>query len=128
MLHCLRVLIMASVAILFATAAAAHQRTFHFDITQQPLSQALRNYGQICGRDVIFTEEIVSGAGAASLEGTYTAEEALSRLLAGTNLVADHSPSGALMIRRLHPSTPVSEVSSGFHRVAYAGEDLALDQ
>ena len=83
MLHCIRFLVL---AILFATAATAHQRTFHFEITQQPLSQALRNYGQICGRDVIFTEDIVAGAGAADLEGDYTAEEALSRLLAGTNL------------------------------------------
>jgi outer membrane receptor protein involved in Fe transport len=128
MLHCIRFL---SLAILFATAAmtaTAHQRTFHFEITQQPLSQALRNYGQICGRDVIFTEEIVAGAGAASLEGNFTAEEALSRLLAGTSLVAEHSPSGALMIRRQHPPMPVDEVSPSLHRVAYAPADLPLDE
>jgi iron complex outermembrane receptor protein len=127
MLYGLRFVVAAAVALLFATAASAHQRTFHFDITQQPLSQALRNYGQICGRDVIFTEEVVAGSGAASLEGNYTAEEALTRLLAGTNLVAEHSPSGALMIRRLHPPTPAGQVSTGLHRVAYAGADLPLD-
>ncbi|MDB6105396.1 MAG: hypothetical protein JWO52_5395, partial [Gammaproteobacteria bacterium] len=129
--HELRVcgsIVTAALAILFATAATAHQRTFHFQITQQPLSQALRNYGQICGRDVIFTEEVVAGTGAASLEGNYTAEEALSRLLSGTNLVAEHSPSGALMIRRLHPPTAAGEASSGFHRIAYAGADLPLDE
>ena len=120
-------IVTAAVALLFATVAPAHQRTFHFDITQQPLSQALRNYGQICGRDVIFTEEVVADSGAASLEGNYTAEEALTRLLAGTNLVAEHSPSGALMIRRLHPPTPAGQVSTGLHKVAYAGADLPLD-
>src|SRR3981189_175304 len=115
MLHCIRFLVL---AILFATAATAHQRTFHFEITQQPLSQALRNYGQISGRDVIFTEEIVSGARAASREGNFPAEQALGRLLAGTSLVAEHSPSGALMIRRQHPPMPVDEVSPGLQRVA----------
>src|ERR1700730_11608484 len=102
-LSALKLCIAAVAAMLFATAGAAHQRTFHFDIRQQPLSQALRSYGQICGRDVIFTEDVVAQAGAASLEGDYDAQEALSRLLDGTNLVAERSPSGAVMIRRQHP-------------------------
>ncbi len=123
-------LFIASVAsVAFATAAAAHQRTFHFEIANQPLSQALRSYGQICGQDVIFTEDVVSGAGAASLEGDYTAQEALSRLLEGTNLVVEHSPSGALMIRRRpHPEASTANDALKVHRIAYAGADLALDQ
>jgi len=120
-------------AILFAstsTSAAAHQRTFHFDFTPQPLSQALRSYGQICGQDVIFTEDVVSGVNTTSLEGDYTAQEALSRLLEGTNLVAERSPSGALMIRR----RPHSDGSTGkaaslsLQRVAYAGAVPPLDK
>ncbi|HET9108865.1 MAG TPA: TonB-dependent receptor [Steroidobacteraceae bacterium] len=83
-----------------APAAAAHGRLFHFDITPEPLSQALRTYAQICGQDVIFTESVVAGTGSASLVGDFTADAALSRLLAGTKLVVQRSPSGALMIRR----------------------------
>src|SRR2546430_16160880 len=64
---------------LLATAAVAHERTFHFEIGHQALSQALRSYGQICGLDVIFTEHVVAGVDAASLEGEYTAQEALKR-------------------------------------------------
>jgi outer membrane receptor protein involved in Fe transport len=112
-------------AMLFATAAAAHQRTFHFEIRQQPLSQALRDYGQICGRDVIFTEDVVAETGAASLEGDYDAQEALKRLLEGTNLVAERSPSGAVMIRRLHAGSPGSAPSPmTLHKVVYEGPDL----
>ena len=79
---------------------SAHGRVFHFDITPEPLSQALRTYAQICGQDVIFTESVVAGAGTTSLVGDFTADDALSRLLAGTKLVVERSPSGALMIRR----------------------------
>lgn len=96
--------ILASTACAFgasaASAAAAQGRLFHFDITPEPLSQALRTYAQICGQDVIFTESVVAGAGTASLVGDFTAGDALSRLLAGTKLVVERSPSGALMIRR----------------------------
>src|SRR5487761_483612 len=92
--------ILASTVGAVAAAASAHGRVFHFDITPEPLSQALRTYAQICGQDVIFTEYVVAGAGATSLEGDFTADDALSRLLAGTQLVVQRSPSGALMIRR----------------------------
>lgn len=93
--------ILAASAGAFGTSTAAAQgQLFHFDITPEPLSQALRTYAQICGQDVIFTESTVAGAGTASLEGDFTADEALNRLLAGTQLVVERSPSGALMIRR----------------------------
>ncbi|MGH7143338.1 MAG: STN domain-containing protein, partial [Planctomycetota bacterium] len=93
--------ILASTACAFgASAASAHGRLFHFDITPEPISQALRTYAQICGQDVIFTESVVAGAGTTSLVGDFTAGDALSRLLAGTKLVVERSPSGALMIRR----------------------------
>ncbi len=83
-----------------APAASAHGRLFHFDITPEPLSQALRTYAQVCGQDVIFTESVVAGTGATSLVGDFTADDALSRLLAGTKLVVQRSPYGELMIRR----------------------------
>jgi hypothetical protein len=47
-----------AVALLAAGTASAHQRLFHFEIRQEPLSQALRSYGEICGQDLIFTEDV----------------------------------------------------------------------
>ena len=87
-----------TVAGLMATAAAAHGRLFHFEINHQPMSEALQTYAQICGKDVIFTQSVVAGSHAASLVGDYTAQDALSKLLARTQLIVKRSPSGALMI------------------------------
>ncbi|HEV2442865.1 MAG TPA: TonB-dependent receptor [Steroidobacteraceae bacterium] len=115
-----------TVGALGTAAAAAHGRVFHFDITPEPLSQALRTYAQICGQDVIFTESVVAGAGTTSLEGDFTADDALSRLLAGTRLVVERSPSGALMIRRRQQaSTDTTAPGQSMVRVAQAGPAAA---
>ena len=95
------------VGALVAPAAYAQGRGFHFAIANQSLSQALRSFGHISGQEVIFTEDMVSGL-AASLEGDFTAQAALERLLQGTGLIAERSPSGAIMIRR----RPRSETST----------------
>jgi iron complex outermembrane recepter protein len=121
--------ILASAAgVLGASAAAAHGRVFHFDITPEPLSQALRTYAQICGQDVIFTESVVAGAGKTSLVGDFTADDALSRLLAGTKLVVERSPSGALMIRRRQQvNTNAALPGQATLRVAEADPPAAAD-
>lgn len=74
--------------------------SYRFDIANQNLSQALRSYGQIAGQEIIFTEDLVAGVRPATLKGEYTAEAALDRLLSGTGLVAERSPSRAVMIKR----------------------------
>ena len=118
--------ILASTAGAFgAAAAAAHGQLFHFDITPEPLSQALRTYAQVCGQDVIFTESVVAGAGSTSLVGDFTADDALSRLLAGTQLVVERSPSGALMIRRRQQASTDATPSQSLMRVAQAGPAAA---
>jgi len=111
-----------------APAASAHGRLFHFDITPEPLSQALRTYAQVCGQDVIFTESVVAGTGTTSLVGDFTADDALSRLLAGTKLVVQRSPSGALMIRRRgQASTAGTMAGQSTLQVAEADPPAAAD-
>lgn len=85
--------------ILSTTAARAQDRSYHFDIANESLSQALRNFAHVCGQEVVFTEDIVAGQ-AISLRGDYTVQAALDRLLQGTDLVAERSVSGVIMIRR----------------------------
>src|SRR5258705_2858292 len=82
------------------TAAFAQARTFHFDIPERTLSEALREFGRVSGQEIIFTEDLVHGVHVASLRGDFTADSALERLLKGTGLSAERSASGALMIRR----------------------------
>lgn len=119
--------ILASTAgVLGASAASAQGQLFHFDITPEPLSQALRTYAQICGQDVIFTESVVAGARMTSLVGDFTAHDALSHLLAGTQLVVQRSPSGALMIRRRQEATTdATAPAQSMLRVAHTGPAAA---
>ena len=93
-------LVAACVASILGTGVARGQdRSYHFDIANESLSQALRNFAHVCGQEVVFTEDIVAGQ-AISLRGDYTVQGALDRLLQGTNLVAERSVSGVIMIRR----------------------------
>ena len=89
-----------------AGADSSH-RSYRFDIAAEPLAQALRTYGQVSGQAIIFTENLVEGITSPPLKGTYTAEAALARLLNGTDLTIERSPSGAVMIRGPAPSSPV---------------------
>src|SRR5690606_8166608 len=70
------------------TAGAADpSRSFRFDIQNQPLAQALRNFGHVSGQEVVFKDELVRNVKSVTLRGEYTAAAALDRLLEGTGLV-----------------------------------------
>jgi iron complex outermembrane recepter protein len=70
-----------------ATAANAQpQDQFVFDLPAERLSQALKDVAVRTGRNVIAPADLVGGQQAAPLAGTFTAEEAVARLLAGTSL------------------------------------------
>lgn len=86
--------------VLWTGAAPAQSQTFNFALPREPLSQALRDYARISGQQIIFTDDLVAGRQAPALRGALTAEDALAVLLKGTDLAADHAPSGALMIRQ----------------------------
>ena len=91
--------VVCALGVLSSAVAQTADRSFHFDITNQSLSQALRSFAHVCGQEVVFTEDMVAGQ-ATSLKGEYTVQAALNRLLQGTDLVAERSKSGAIMIRR----------------------------
>lgn len=94
---------------------AAQARSFHFDIQDQSLSQALQSYGRISGQQIVFTEDLVAGRASPSLKGEFAAQAALEHLLLGSGLVAERSPSGVLMIRRQsaqsRPAAPTQQPS-----------------
>src|SRR3546814_4195372 len=43
-----------------ATTAAAQDRTYRFELPRQSLAQTLRDYGQIAGQQIVFTEALRS--------------------------------------------------------------------
>src|SRR3990170_4005895 len=66
--------------------ASADQVRQEFSIAAQPVSQALRAYAQQSGDQVVFYSNIGQGRESAPVEGSYTREEALKRLLESTGL------------------------------------------
>lgn len=64
----------------------ADQTRQEFNIAAQPLSQALREYAQQSGDQVVFYSDIGKGREAPALAGSYTRQEALQRLLEHTGL------------------------------------------
>jgi outer membrane receptor protein involved in Fe transport len=70
-----------------ATSAKGQSpRQFVFDLPAETLSQALREVGVRTGRNIIAPADLIGTQQAPPLTGTFTAEEAVARLLAGTGL------------------------------------------
>lgn len=82
--------------------------TYSFDMPAEPLSKALHDYAQISGRQIIFTQADVAAKTAPALKGRYSPDEALSRLLAGSDLVADRSPTGGVLVRPKNGRAPAT--------------------
>jgi iron complex outermembrane receptor protein len=77
----------ALIALAGATAANAQPEDhFSFDLPTETLSQALRDVAVRTGRNVIAPADLIGTQQVAPLSGTFTAEEAVARLLAGTGL------------------------------------------
>ena len=92
----------AATALLFlgSAAGAAQQERFAFDVPPELLSQALRDVAVRTGRNLIAPQPLVEARRAPALSGTYTAEEAVERLLEGSGLRYRLS-AGALVIERV---------------------------
>jgi hypothetical protein len=81
-----------SVLLLAASANAAHPQSgipdteFQFDIPSQPLESALEAYGTTSRLQVLYETALTSGRYSTKVNGMYTREAALRRLLSGTGL------------------------------------------
>jgi len=87
---------------IYASAAIAQVRTL--SIAEQPLSQALRQFGQQTGLSLLFTPASVQGLRAHALYGQFTAQQALDELLRGTGLVAVPDGAGFLIQQAIQPA------------------------
>jgi len=107
---------------MYARIGAAQADTavnYQFEIREEPLTLALKQFAQMTNQQIIFTEALVDGKTAPAIKGEYTAQEALRKLLEGTGLTAERSPSGALMVRRLNANSGQNvESESGGVRLA----------
>lgn len=101
-------------------------RTFSFDIPSEPLTKALRDYGEATGQQIIFTEDLVAGRRAPALQGTFDADEALRRLLEGTDLVMQRTPAGAIMIVRSDQPAKAAQASAQTADAAMLIEEIIV--
>src|SRR6187431_2275913 len=87
-------------------AAQAQTQTFKFDLPAQNLGGALRAFGQTSRQQIIFAEDDVRGKTSPALQGSYTADEGLQRLLSGSGLTVRRTSAGVLYVGRgATPST-----------------------
>ncbi|MBI1198613.1 MAG: TonB-dependent receptor plug domain-containing protein [Phenylobacterium sp.] len=81
-------------------AAQAQTQTFKFDLPAQSLGGALRAFGQTSRQQIIFAEDDVRGKTSPALQGSFTADEGLNRLLAGSGLSVRRTAAGVLYVGR----------------------------
>lgn len=80
-------------------AAQAADQTYQFDIPPESLGQALTDFSRASSQQIVFSEEVTSGRTTKGVHGRYTAGEALSALLAGTDLHVETNSAGVMMVR-----------------------------
>ena len=69
-----------------------------YDISPQPLDAALARYAQISHVDIIYDDTLAEGRRSASVQGSFTPQQALARLLSGTGLSSRFTRSSAALI------------------------------
>ncbi|MDJ0275273.1 TonB-dependent siderophore receptor [Sphingomonas sp. 2R-10] len=104
-----RIFLMASGALLVTLAGGAlparaqsgsGQVARSYDIPAQPLGSALRDYMRQSGVQVGFPSEIGEGITTATVRGSFSAAEALSRLLTGTGLTYRFTGANTVTLER----------------------------
>jgi len=82
---------------------------FDLDIPAQPLNNALEAFGRATNQQLAFDKALVLGKTSPALRGSFTAEQALGRLLEGSGLTAKKTPGGVLVIERVLSANPAAE-------------------
>lgn len=90
--------------------AQADPVSHQFDVPAGSLESALVTFSTRTGITVSFAPDVVSGLQSAGLQGEFNADDALHRLLAGTNLQARRSDNGTYSVVEVPQSTGQSRV------------------
>ncbi len=81
-----------------ATDPAASTRSVEFNIHPQSLAAALTEFASQSGQELFYLPEMAAGKDVTGVSGTMSPEQALSRLLEGSDLEFEHTPSGSILI------------------------------
>jgi hypothetical protein len=99
-----------AVAALLAFAAPvavrAQEVTYSFNIPAQDLGAALRDFARASRQQVVFDSVVARCKQSPALVGTYSANDALAKLLAGSGLVTRRTPAGVIYVEAAVPQPP----------------------
>ena len=90
-----------------AGQSIAQGKVISFDIPSEPLNTALERYGDLTGREVLYNTALVTGRRATAVDGAFSPEDALSRLLIGTGLSANFLSDGSFVLAPVPRDGPV---------------------
>lgn len=82
----------------FAQDDGARPPAQFFDIPPQPLSSALRAFGQTAGVQVLYESSSATGRRSAAVRGSFSPDSALAHMLAGTDLEVRYIRPNAITI------------------------------
>ena len=102
----------AGVLISAATPCVAQaQQQFQFNLQPEPLAQALRDVAAKTGRDIMAPDDLVRARQSPALNGSFTAEQAVARLLAPSGL--QYRLVGGAMVIAANSVANATPVTSG---------------
>jgi iron complex outermembrane receptor protein len=85
--------------------------SYDFDLPEQSLAESLRQIAQRAAMNILFDARSVETMTAPAIKGVMTAEEALGKVLAGTNLVYETMGSNSVLIRPQKTVPPQTTIS-----------------
>jgi iron complex outermembrane receptor protein len=92
------------------TAVCAQDAVYSFNIPAQSLGSALRAYAGVTHQQVVIDNALVGAKRSPALVGSYSADEALRRLVAGSGLTSNRTPAGVIYLgngsRAVEPRSP----------------------
>ena len=95
-----------------------------YNIEAESLADALRAVSRLSGREIMFPAEAVDGRRAPNLVGIFTLEDAIGRLLEGTDLVAVYRDNAVLIRGRALPPSEVVDRPAGTAEVLVTGSRI----
>ena len=105
-------LALAGLALFITTPLSAEDVAYDLNIKSQPLAAALKDFAEQSGLQVVYYSQLAEGEESPDVSGTMTADQAMSRLLASTDLTFDTMGNDTVVVEEA-PSMAVSEVTSG---------------
>jgi len=97
-----------------------------FDIPAQPLAMALEAFGSRTGRDIVYNSNLAFGRRSEAVQGFYTPEAALARLLNGTGLAARPMVRGSFVLVPAPPRASAPALDPALRRRYYARIQMSL--